>query len=138
MGTRSVIEVFADTSFLIAVLSERDERHLLARRLSATISEKLVTTEWVLAELGNFLAKSPLRSEFTRFVDELSHDPAVMILGAETASFASGFELFAARLDKNWSLVDCISFAVMTDRGITDALTADHHFEQAGFQVLLK
>ena len=42
------------------------------------------------------------------------------------------------RQDKNWSSVDCTSFAVMTERGLTDALTADHHFEQAGFTVLLK
>ncbi len=39
---------------------------------------------------------------------------------------------------KNWSLTDCISFVVMQEHGIHEALTADHHFEQVGFQVLLK
>jgi predicted nucleic acid-binding protein len=45
---------------------------------------------------------------------------------------------FSVRPDKEWSLTDCISFVVMNERGITDALTSDHHFEQAGFQILLK
>jgi uncharacterized protein len=132
-----VTEVFADTSFLIAVMSERDEWHALARRLSATISGRMVTTEWVLVELGNYLAKSPLRNTFTRFIDDLDRDPAVVVLTAEAASFDAGLELFASRPDKNWSLVDCISFTVMSERGITNALTADHHFEQAGLRVLL-
>jgi hypothetical protein len=48
----------------------------------------------------------------------------------------AGFELFASRADKSWSLTDCISFAVMTERGLSDALTADRHFEQAGFRAV--
>jgi uncharacterized protein len=42
-----------------------------------------------------------------------------------------------SRRDKEWSLTDCISFVVMKERGLTEALTADHHFEQAGFKALL-
>ena len=49
-----------------------------------------------------------------------------------------GLELFAGRLDKEWSLTDCVSFVVMTDGGIRDALTGDRHFDQAGFNALLK
>jgi len=49
-----------------------------------------------------------------------------------------GLELYARRPDKSWSLTDCISFVVMTDRGLTEALTGDHHFEQAGFRALLR
>ena len=52
--------------------------------------------------------------------------------------FASGSDLYAQRLDKDWSLTDCISFVVMRERGIAEALTADHHFEQAGFTILLR
>ena len=50
----------------------------------------------------------------------------------------AGLALYANRTDKDWSLTDCISFVVMNERGITDALTGDHHFEQAGFAALLK
>ena len=53
-------------------------------------------------------------------------------------TFARGFDLYARRPDKSWSLTDCISFVVMTDRGLTEALTGDHHFEQAGFRALLR
>ncbi len=49
-----------------------------------------------------------------------------------------GFELFSRRADKEWSLTDCTSFVVMREEGLTDALTTDHHFEQAGFSVLLR
>jgi len=52
--------------------------------------------------------------------------------------YQAGFDLFATRPDKDWHLTDCISFAVMTERGLSEALTADHHFEQAGFQAVFK
>jgi predicted nucleic acid-binding protein len=52
--------------------------------------------------------------------------------------YQAGFELFASRPDKGWPLTDCISFVVMTERGLREALTADHHFEQAGFRPVFK
>jgi predicted nucleic acid-binding protein len=52
--------------------------------------------------------------------------------------FRTGVAFYSRRPDKDWSLTDCISFVVMRDRGITEALTGDHHFEQAGFKALLK
>jgi len=65
-------------------------------------------------------------------------DGQTTILPLSDESFDRGASFFAARPDKDWSLTDCISFVVMQERGITDALTADHHFEQAGFVALLK
>ena len=60
-----------------------------------------------------------------------------MIVPASQDVFEQGVELFENRLDKDWSLTDCISFIVMRERGLTEALTGDHHFEQAGFRALL-
>ena len=68
----------------------------------------------------------------------LVNHPRVKIVAAETRLFQRGVELFEQRRDKDWSLTDCLSFVVMQDEGITQALTGDKHFEQAGFTALLK
>jgi predicted nucleic acid-binding protein len=59
-------------------------------------------------------------------------------VGYDPTRYQAGFDLFASRPDKNWSLTDCISFAVMSERGITEALTQDQHFVQAGFRAVFK
>ena len=66
----------------------------------------------------------------------LRAEPEAEVIPPEAALFDRGCELYATRSDKNWSLTDCISFVVMKERGLTDALTADRHFEQAGFKAL--
>ena len=71
-------------------------------------------------------------------LDELRADPDALIVPGDDSLWERGRILFAQRPDKQWSLTDCISFVVMQDRGITEALTADHHYEQAGFVGLLK
>ncbi|MFO0968025.1 MAG: hypothetical protein U0793_20915 [Gemmataceae bacterium] len=52
--------------------------------------------------------------------------------------YAEAVTLYRARPDKEWGLTDCVSFVVMTQRRITEALTADEHFEQAGFKAILR
>ncbi len=74
---------------------------------------------------------------FVDFDRALRSDPTVTIIPSSTELFAAGVELYATRPDKEWSLTDCISFVVMEREGLTDALTGDRHFEQAGFKVLL-
>ena len=68
----------------------------------------------------------------------LESDPKVRIVPADETLVREGFALYRQRPDKDWSLTDCISFVVMQREHITEALTADHHFEQAGFVALLK
>ncbi len=129
---------FADTSFFVASLIPRDRHHGAAISFSSSFRGNLVTTEYVLLEAANFFSRPPGRAKFLRLVRELYSSPAVEIVRSSDVLFARGLTLFAARPDKEWSLTDCISFQVMTDRGLTDALTADKHFEQAGFRVLLE
>ena len=71
-------------------------------------------------------------------MDNLRSAEDIEIVPASSELFSKGFAFFTSRPDKDWSFTDCISFVVMRERGITNALTADHHFEQAGFVALLK
>lgn len=98
----------------------------------------MVTTEFVLLDVANFCLSGGQRAVFLRLVANLRRAPAVEIVPASAGDFQRGIDLFAARSDKGWSLTDCISFAVMQERGLTEALTADEHFEQAGFRALLR
>ncbi len=129
---------FADTNFLVALLNPKDQWHSAAKEAAGALDESVVTTMWVLVELGDALSVGTNRNLFLEFIDELSEQSEWETVPASPDWFVQGLELFRARADKDWSLTDCISFAVMKQRGITDALTHDHHFEQAGFQILLK
>jgi predicted nucleic acid-binding protein len=131
-------EVFADTFYFVALLSPTDVAYEKARQATLSQSATLVTTSWVLTELANSLSKRISRNGFVQTLSKLRSDPTVVIVGPESSLFDAGIDLYAARHDKDWSLTDCISFVVMRQRSITDALTGDHHFEQAGFRAVLK
>lgn len=73
-----------------------------------------------------------------QLLESLEADPNVEIVLLTNDLYIAAFNLFKQRKDKEWGLVDCLSFIVMGNRGITDALTADTHFQQAGFRALLK
>jgi predicted nucleic acid-binding protein len=97
-----------------------------------------LTTAWVLTEVADGLVEERAISRFLDFYDQLQTRTDVAIIACADDLFRDGLELYRRRLDKEWSLTDCISFVVMQQHGLTDALTADHHFEQAGFTALLK
>ena len=137
-GNPSVNSVFADTSFYIALLNHRDVDHDKAVRFRAGYRGKYFTTDFVIVELGNWLSAIRERPIFLQLVDALRQDPMTTILPATTEWISRGLQFFRKRLDQEWSLTDCMSFLAMEDLQITDALTADHHFEQAGFAALLK
>lgn len=130
--------LFADSSYYIALLLRSDQSHARAVRLTAAVDPPVITTAWVLTEVANALSASRWRARFLSLLDDLQVDKDVVIVGPEAESFAQGIELYRNRPDKDWSLTDCISFVVMNREGITQALTADRHFEQAGFKALLK
>ena len=130
--------VFADTFALIAWLNPRDAAHAVVTTYLDGFTGRLLTTEWVLVELADALSAPSARSTATTFLRAVRADPSFEIVGYDPAVYEAGFHLFANRPDKGWSLTDCISFAVMTERKISEVLTADHHFEQAGFQAVFK
>ncbi len=131
--------VFADTAYYVALTNPRDQHYSVARDFTSAFDGAFVTTAWVLTEVANFLsAPAANRQLFLSLLDELRTDSRVAIVGASEHWFDRGLELFRQRPDKEFSLTDCISFAVMQQRGLTEALSSDHHFEQAGFTILLK
>jgi len=131
-------DLFADSSFYIAAVNPRDGLHGQATALLENLAGRLVTTDFVLLEVGNWLSRSRDRALFVELVKRLRADPNATIVGASRADFDAGLALYSQRPDKDWSLTDCISFVVMKRLRLTDALTADRHFEQAGFTILLK
>lgn len=130
--------VFADTFYFLALLDSREAFHRRASQFSRDAEVQIVTTEWVLAEFGNAYSDPRDRADFVNLYRILIVHPRVRIIPAQTSLFQNGIELFAERADKEWSLVDCISFVTMQREGLTEVLTGDHHFEQAGFTVLLR
>ena len=130
--------VFADTFALIGWLNPRDVAHVRVTAYLDGFTGRLVTTEWVLMELADALSAPMARPTAVAFLQAVRADPSFDVIGYDPAVYRAGFDLFAARPDKAWPLTDCISFAVMTERGLSEALTADHHFEQAGFRAVFK
>ncbi len=136
-------ELFGDTSGWGNVVDPTQAFHTLAAntyRAARQQGRKVVTTNYVLAELVALLT-SPLQIQrplAVAFIDGLRRSPYVEVVHVDSSLDADAWSLLRNRLDKEWSLVDCASFVVMQHRGIHEALTTDHHFEQAGFVRLLK
>lgn len=133
--------VFLDTGGWLALLSAFDRLHgsaltvwddLIARRVP------LVLTDWIVAETGNGLVRSPDRWRFRGVVQAIHASPLVELVPVTRDLLDQALHLYSRRLDKTWGLVDCASFAVMQERGIQEAFTQDRHFEQAGFRALLR
>lgn len=130
--------VFADSFYFFAILNPKDAAHAQAHAYAAAHDEPIVTTAWVLTELADGLAATANRRTFAKLVARLKAESANDILPPTEELMVRGVQIYDSRPDKNWSLTDCISFVVMHEQGITEALTGDHHYEQAGFSALLK
>ena len=134
-------EVFLDTAYAIALSSSSDQSHTravaLAEQLEAA-GTRLVTTRAVLLEIGNALSKQSYRQAAVQLLDSLEADSAVAIVPLSEPLYTRAAQLYRERPDKEWGLTDCVSFLVMQDRGLTDALTSDEHFQQAGYRALLR
>lgn len=127
---------FIDTFAFIAWLSEKDESHGAVASYMASLTEPLVTTEWVLMEVADALSAPDARAIAVRFLDDVRSDRRVTIVGYEESCYSGGLEIFRSRQDKGWSLTDCISIHVMQEQGLTEVLTGDRHFRQAGYKAI--
>lgn len=135
-------DLFADTAGWGHLIDKSQPYHHRAAHIYRTAREtgrRVVTTNYILTEVIA-LFTSPLRIPRSRtiaFIDGLKASPYVAILHIDPQLDATAWQLVTERTDKTWSLVDCTSFVLMQQLQITEALTTDHHFAQAGFTPLL-
>ena len=137
-------EVFADTSGWASFFIKSDLCHEKAFELMKEWQQqnrRVVTTNYVLSELVVLFTRSGSRVRREKALDYIKgicSDALVEVIHVDLSLDKEAWCLLEKRLDKEWSLVDAVSFLVMENRGITEAMTTDHHFEQARFVRLLK
>ena len=132
--------VFADTSFWAGRNFPNDQWHRAALEAERRLGRphQLVTTQEVLTEFLAYVSvNANMRREGVALMEDIHSDPNITVIEQTPETFAKGFELYRNRMDKGYSLVDCISMNTMDEHGITQVLTSDHHFEQEGRYVAL-
>jgi predicted nucleic acid-binding protein len=140
-GLTSRRQVFVDTAAWLALINIDDDFHLFAKQVRKKLQQdncSLITSDFVLLEVADALTIPRVRSQTINFINRLRNLSGLKIVPLSQSLFDAGWQLYSQRLDKNWGLTDCISFAIMQQEGMTIAFTSDKHFEQAGFTRLLK
>ena len=133
--------VFVDTVYWIARANPKDSWRGSAQRAYNRLpaGAGLVTTDEVLTEfLTSFSRDRSMREQAAEFVREVMADRRVEVVPQTRDSFLKGLDRYEARLDKGYSMQDCISMSVMESMSITDVLTLDGHFTQEGFNILME
>ena len=130
--------ILIDTAYLIALAEPRDALHGLAGRWTRRLSDSLLLSEYVVLETMNALSAPPDRAKGHRILKFMLAQHRVGFVRSTPELWEAGLGLHKERVDKAWSLTDCISFVLMRERSISEALTHDQHFEQAGFRALLR
>ena len=125
--------VFVDTGYILALVNENDQFHAEAIALSEQFDgQPVVVTDAVLLEIGNALSRMD-RDAAVQIIEDLRESPGVTVVNLTPELFESAFDLYRHHTDKQWGLVDCVSFVIMRSMGLTTALAFDQHFVQAGF-----
>lgn len=131
--------LFLDTAFVVALLNPKDELHEKAVAYLEEVESALEvwTTEAVLLEVGNAFSASQ-RAQAADFIDHCFTTPNTIVVPLSNILLHQGLALYRQRPDKEWGLTDCLSFIVMQEHKLSDALTYDIHFQQAGFRAVLR
>lgn len=133
--------LFADAFYWIALADINDSVHKRALALTAErATSRIVTTDEVLTEYLTYFsaASGQLRRRAAEGVEGLLASSVVRVIPQSRESFRAGLQLYGARPDKGYSLLDCISMQTMRREGLTEVLTGDRHFEQEGFRALFR
>ena len=130
--------VFADTFYLLALYYPDDQYHAQTVRMTRQLNARFLTTDWILTEVADALSAGRDHQNVAPLIRRLRSSPLWEIVPFSRDQFDAALEFHFRHQDKEWTLTDCASFLVMQEHGITEALTGDRHFEQAGFTALLK
>jgi uncharacterized protein len=130
--------LFLDTAFIQALLNPRDDYHNQAKELFPRIraATEVWITEAIFVEVGNALSALN-RSGAVQFIQQCYRTDNIKIISVDTELLMQALMLYQSRTDKDWGLTDCISFVVMQQNNLTDAVTGDRHFVQSGFRALM-
>lgn len=130
---------FADIFYWIAFINPADDWHQRVRKTFRTLQPcRIITTDEILTELLTFYSKSGhlLLSRAATFVRDILESSEVDVIQQNRQSFLDELHLYEQRLDKGYSIPDCISMNTMSQLGIAEALTHDKHFVQEGFSIV--
>jgi uncharacterized protein len=132
--------VLLDTSFILALENKDDPHHERAKAFDAELvrDNALLLLHWgIVLEIADGYARVGRRARGLQLMARFDGEQGYQICPLTESLFREALELYRSRSDKDWGLTDCVSFVLMTQQGVTEALTADAHFRQAGFKALL-
>lgn len=133
--------IFVDTVAWLALANKSDLLHRRTMDLNQELLSKgthYITTDYVLTEVANSLARPPHRKSIIRFLEAILSSKSVAILIITRERFLHAWQLYRSRPDKEWGLTDCTSFIIMEEQRLREAFTSDRHFQQAGYRCLLQ
>jgi hypothetical protein len=133
--------IFVDTAAWLALVNKSDSDHRKAKEIRddlVRLQRQFVITNYVVVEVANALCKIPFREAAVKLVNSIQTAKNIQVVEIDREIYSEAWTLFCERPDKEWSLTDCASFVVMKQEGMNEAFTTDKHFEQAGFNILLK
>lgn len=133
--------IFVDTSAWLALVNKSDTFHLKAKEIRDNLLKnkvQFVVTDYIIVEIANCLSRIPFRSTAVQLNNFIKNSEEIEIIPIDKEVYNEAWELYSKHQDKEWGFTDCTSFVVMKRNSIKQAFTTDHHFEQAGFTILLK
>ena len=132
-------EVFFDTSGFFALMDERDPTHRRAVEWVQARRGRVrpLTTEWVVGETCTLLVARKRPHLVARFLDYLDRSSALLLVNPDDTLLRSAKAMIRQQAEHGYSFVDCLSFCLMKERAMREALTTDAHFGKAGFVPLL-
>jgi predicted nucleic acid-binding protein len=134
-------KVFVDTSAWLALINKSDAVHQKTRKVRDALlkdNNEFVVTNYVMVEIANALCRVPHKETAVKLINFIEMTENIQVVEIDKEIFKEAWRVYSTHLDKDWSLTDCTSFEVMKERRITEAFITDKHFEQAGFNILIK